>query len=174
MTPNRTKEHVLTKHPSNPRVGAKCLSGLSPKKWLEEQAQAGSKAHQRDGRCYHKYESHLPTKRRTAVNVDTVTNYDTNRMTQEAAIPVENSLANAPRGQASVFDRLGPARDREGWPSNPPAQTGQLLVSSNIPHLFNSFLEENQHEQPRPRTTNELVLRYMHPSPRKGGKDEPH
>ncbi|CAA2984203.1 Hypothetical predicted protein [Olea europaea subsp. europaea] len=48
------------------------------------------------------------------INIDTVINYDTDRMTQEAAIPIESSRANTPRGQASVFDRLGHIRDREG------------------------------------------------------------
>ncbi|CAA2960627.1 Hypothetical predicted protein, partial [Olea europaea subsp. europaea] len=36
---------------------------LLPKKWLEEQAQASSKAHQGVGHLYGKRENHLPTKR---------------------------------------------------------------------------------------------------------------
>ncbi|CAA3018811.1 Hypothetical predicted protein [Olea europaea subsp. europaea] len=91
--------------------------------------------------------------------MDTFTNYDTGRMTHEVAVPVESSQANAPRGQASVFNRLGPTRDREGRSSNPSAQIGRPPISSNRPHLFNSFSKENQHGQPQPRVTDELALK---------------
>ncbi|CAA2977867.1 Hypothetical predicted protein [Olea europaea subsp. europaea] len=47
-------------------------------------------------------------------NVDMVANYDTSRITQKTAIPLEASKANVPRRQASVFDRLGPTRNRQG------------------------------------------------------------
>ncbi|CAA3007228.1 Hypothetical predicted protein [Olea europaea subsp. europaea] len=53
----------------------------------------------------------------------------------EATIPVEGSWANASRGQASIFDRLGPTRDREGRPPNLPAQIGRPPVFSYRPNL---------------------------------------
>ncbi|CAA3020318.1 Hypothetical predicted protein [Olea europaea subsp. europaea] len=96
------------------------------------------------------------------VNVHTITNYDTDQISQEASVLVEGNRANAPRRQTSVFGRLGPTRDREGRPLILPTQIELPLISSNRPHLFNSFSKENQHGQPQPRIADELVLRYMH------------
>ncbi|CAA2981336.1 Hypothetical predicted protein [Olea europaea subsp. europaea] len=88
----------------------------------------------------------------------------------ESAVPVESSRANALRGQASVFNRLGHTRDGEGRPPIPPFQIGRPPIFSNRPHMLNSFSEENQHGQPQPRITDELALRYMNPLPRNRSK----
>ncbi|CAA3010468.1 Hypothetical predicted protein [Olea europaea subsp. europaea] len=77
------------------------------------------------------------------VNIDTVTNYDTDQISQKAVAPIESSWANAPRRYASVFNRLNPTRDKEDQPPNPPAQIGRPPIFSNRSYLFNSFSNEN-------------------------------
>ncbi|CAA3011583.1 Hypothetical predicted protein [Olea europaea subsp. europaea] len=58
---------------------------------------------------------------------------------KEIVVPLEGSMANVPRRQASVFNRLGFTRNRQGRPPIPPAQAKCPPIASNRPHLINSF-----------------------------------
>ncbi|CAA2993182.1 Hypothetical predicted protein [Olea europaea subsp. europaea] len=71
--------------------------------------------------------------------MDTVASYDTGRMTQEAVIPVESSRPNTLMGQASVFNKLGPTRDRECRPPIHPLKRAPsyfLEQTTSVQFLF--------------------------------------
>ncbi|CAA2960472.1 Hypothetical predicted protein [Olea europaea subsp. europaea] len=68
-------------------------------------------------------------------NMDTIANYDTDRITQETVVPLEGSRANPPSRYASIFDRLVFTRNREGRPPFHPLEPGPALLLPQTDHI---------------------------------------
>ncbi|CAA3030745.1 Hypothetical predicted protein [Olea europaea subsp. europaea] len=96
--------NILSECPNNPGATANRPPHLPPKKWLKALTRGLATVTANEGTI---------SRQNATVDMDMITNYVTYRTIEETAVPLEYSKANAPRRQTSVFNGLGPTRNRQ-------------------------------------------------------------